>query len=408
MNHNANQRRIDNNSGKKKSQDEFRRQKARPVFVLGWIVVSITCILLVVFFFYPWRDTPMTRLSNLKRGPKVFRTKIPEAINNATNLYRGKITVVDQPLKQELPPQPTIAVPDQGHPKKETDFHTPIEPKIANVKKPPVAKVVPSQPVIALPEQGDPEQETEPRPPKESPTITETKTLVANAVPSQPTIAPAEKNEPRQEVEPRQPVESSTISETKPSVAKALPSQRIIAPTEKSEPPQEIEPRLPVKSQVKIEAMVPAEESSVSSQVVVSLPEPKEQLKNTDSRQADVRPQPEKENFKEKTEEQTIHSETWLLSQKSSHYTIQIMGVHKEELLFDFIESDQWLEQNKIAFYQTTFKDKPWFRLLYGVYSTKKDAQSAADAFPPKIRKSSPWIRRLSGVQKAIRKNSAQ
>jgi hypothetical protein len=408
MNHNADQRKINNDSGKKKGRDGFGRQKARPLLVLGWIAVGITCIVLVIFFFFPRLDFPIAGFSNLKRGSKVFRTKIPEEIKNAANLYRGKIPVVDQPVKQKLPPQPTIAAAEQVHPKKETEFHTPIEPKIANVKKPTVAKVVPSQPVMALPEQGDPEQETEPRLPKESPTIPETKPLVANALPSQPTIAPAEKNEPRQEVEPHQLAASPTIGETKPSVANALPSQPTIAPAEKSEPPQEAEPHQPVASQVKMEAMLPAEESPVSSQVVVSPPEPKEQLKNADPRQAEVRPQPEKEDFKGETEERTIHGETWLLSQKSSHYTIQIMGVRKEALLFDFVESAQLLKQNEIAYYRTTFKDKPWFRLLYGVYSTKKDAQSAADAFPPKIRKSSPWIRRLSGVQKAIRKNSSQ
>lgn len=275
MNHNADQRKIDNDSGTMKRQGIFQRLIARPLAVLAWLAVLIACISLVIFVFYPRFNSPMALLSNLKNGPKVFRTKIPEEINNAANIHRGKIPAVSQPVKQAPPSQPTIAVPEQDEPKKETDLHTPIEPKIANVKKPTVAKVVPSQPVIALPEQGDPEQETEPRLPKESPTITETKPLVANALPSQPTIAPAEKNEPRQEVEPHQPVESPTIKETKPSVANALPSQSTVAPAEKKEPRQEIEPRLPVESQVKMEARLPAEESSVSSRVVVSPPNQK-------------------------------------------------------------------------------------------------------------------------------------
>ena len=198
-------------------------------------------------------------------------------------------------------------------------------------------------------------------------------------------------------------MDSPTVKEAKPSVAKALPPQPAVASPDRSEPIQEAQPQQPLESQAKMETMVPAEESSVSSQVIVPPSEPKEWLENTDPRQAEVRPQPEEEGFKEKTEERIIQREKWILSQKSSHYTIQIMGVRKEALLFAFVESAQWLEHNEIAFYQTTFKDKPWFQLLYGVYATKKDAQSAAEKLPPKIRKSSPWIRRLSAVQKAIR-----
>jgi len=368
MNQNADQRRIDNDSGKMKRRGIFQQLIARPLLVLAWLAVGIACISLVIFVFYPRFNSSMGLLSNLKNGPKVFRTKILEETDNAANIHRGKIPAVSQPVKQALPSQPTIAIPEQDEPIKEPDLHASIEPKIANVTKPPVAKVVPSQPVIAPPEQGY----------------------------------------PKQEIKPHLPIESPIINETKPSVASALPSQQTFAQTEKSELPQEAEPHQPVESQVKMESMAPVEDSSVSSQVVVSPPEPKEQLENADPRQAEVRPQPEKEDFKGETEERAIHGETWLLSQKPSHYTIQIMGVRKEALLFDFVESAQLLKQNEIAYYRTTFKDKPWFRLLYGVYATKKDAQAAADAFPPKIRKSSPWIRRLSGVQKAILKNSAQ
>ena len=121
-----------------------------------------------------------------------------------------------------------------------------------------------------------------------------------------------------------------------------------------------------------------------------------------------LRPQPDKENVIEKSEERMVHNETWLLSQGPSRYTIQIMGTRNETLLYDFVKRNQLLEQNEIAFYQTTFQDKPWFQLLYGVYATKKDAQSAADSLPPNIRKSTPWIRRLSAVQKVIRNKTPQ
>ena len=302
-----------NDSGEKKRRGIFRRLIARPFLVLGWIAAGLACLLLAVFVFYPHRNAPMSLLSNLKTGPKIIHTKIPQEDRIAQNVFRAKIPTVDQALKS-----PT---------------------KIESV--PPVEKeALPSQPIVAPPVISEPQQKTELVRPAETQTKIETTPPVAQAVPSQPTETPPENNEPRRETEPVRPSETQT----------------------------------------KIEAILPAE----------------------------VHPQPVKEDVSEKTEERIIHREKWLLSQESSFYTIQLMGVRREALLFNFVEKNELLEQNEIAYYQTTFEDKPWFQLLYGIYATKKDAQSAADNLPPKIRKSSPWIRRLSAVQKAIQRKAAQ
>ncbi len=358
-------------SGEKKRRGIFRRLMSRPFLVLG----GIAFILLAVFVFHRYRNASISLLSDFKTGPKVFRTKIPEEIKIAQNLFRRKIPVVDQPVK---PP-------------------TKIE-RIPSVE----IKSVPSQPIVALPEKSEPQQETEPQ------TKIETTTPTAKAVPSQQIDAPPEETEPRRDTEPVEPVESQTkVETTLPVEKKAVPSQLAVAPPEKSEPQQETEPHPPVESQTKIEPILAAEEQSVYSQPNVAPSEQRELPERADLRQAEIRPQPVKEDVIEKTEERIIHSEKWLLSQESSYYTIQLMGARKEVLLFNFVEKYQFLEQNEVAFYQTTFKNKPWFQLLYGVYATKKDARSAADNLPPKIRKSSPWIRRLSGVQKAIRGKEA-
>jgi len=277
-------------------------------------------------------------LSDLKAGPRVFRTKIPEEILIAQNFFRGKFPVVNQPVK--------------------------IPAKIESL--PPVEKkVVPTQPFVALPEQREPQQETE---------------LAL-------------------------PLEIQTKIETTPPLTTAVPTQSADLSSEKSELQQEIAPYPPAEPQTKIERLPPVEkeEPSVSSQSILTPSDQMELPEKVDLRRAEVRPQPVKDDVIEKTQERIIHREKWLLSQSSSYYTIQLMGVRKEALLFNFVERNQLLEQNDIAFYQTTYKDKPWFQLLYGVYVTKKDAQAAADNLPLKIRKSSPWIRRLSAVQKTIR-----
>ncbi len=201
-----------------------------------------------------------------------------------------------------------------------------------------------------------------------------------------------------------QPVKPQNKTESLSPVAeKTVLSQKTDVPSEKSKLQKETEFIRPAETQTKIET-TPLPAKAVLAQPAEASPEKSEPQKEAEVvRQAEVRPQPAKEDVAEKTEERIIHNEKWLLSQEPSSYTIQLMGVRKEALLFDFVARNQLLKKNEIAFYQSMFKSKPWFQLLYGVYVTKKDAQSAADNLPPKIRKSSPWIRRLSAVQKAIR-----
>jgi septal ring-binding cell division protein DamX len=370
-----------NDSGEKKRRGFFQRLIARPFLVLGWIAAGLACLILAVFVFYPHRNAPLSLLSALKTGPKIFHKKIPEEIKIAQKIFRGKIPAVDQPVK----PQTKIeSIP-------------PFE-----------KKTLPSQSTDAAPEKIEPLRETALFQPEESQTEIETTPLVAQAKPFEPNIAPPEQIEPRRETALPQPMESPIINETTSPMAKAVPPQPIDAPSEKSEARQEAEPHPPAEPHTKIETILPAEEQSVSSQPTVAPSEQRELPEIADLRQAKVHPQPVKEDVIQKTEERIIHSEKWLLSQESSFYTIQLMGARKKVLLFNFVEKNRLLEQNEVAFYQTTFKDKPWFQLLYGVYATKKDAQAAADNLPPKIRKSSPWIRRLSSVQKAIRRKAAQ
>jgi septal ring-binding cell division protein DamX len=336
MSHTANQGLNNIDSGEKKSRGTFRRRMACPFFVLCCITVGIAVILLGIFLFSPQRNTPISLLSDLKAGPKVFRTNIPETIIIAQNFFRGKITVVVQP---------------NTHP--------------AKIKSlPPVEK---------------------------------------KAGLTQPIVAPPEHREPQQETELSQPLEIQTKFGTTPPLPTLVPTQSTDASSEKNEPQQEFGINPPVEPQSIVRTIQPTEEQSVSSQPAVVPSEKIELPVKTDLRRAEVRPQLVKKEVIRKTEGRIIHREKWLLSQGSSYYTIQLMGVRKEALLFDFVEKNQLLKQNEIAYYKTTFKDKPWFQLLYGIYATKKDAQAAADNLPLKIRKSSPWIRRLFAVQKTIR-----
>jgi len=422
MNQTADQWLKDNDSGEKKPRGIFRRLMSRPFFVLGVIAVGLACLLLAVFVFDAHRTAPISLLSALKIGPKVFRKKLPEEIKIAQNLFRGKMPAVDQPVNpqtkiESMPPvekttwpsQLVVAAPEKNELRGESELDRRAEPQIAVETAPAVVKAVPSQPTDAPPEKDEPRRESEPDQSAGSQITIETTPALVKTMPSQPTVAAPEKDEPRRESEPDQSAEPQIKIETTPPVAKAVLSQPTVAASEKSEAWRESEPDRPAEPQIKIETTVlPAEEQSISSQPTVAPSEQKKLTVNAERHQAAVRPPPVMDGVNQKTEKRSMRSEKWLLTQKSSYYAIQLMGARKEALLFDFVARNKLLEQNEIAFYQTMYKDKPWFQLLYGVYTTKKDAQSAADSLPPNIRKSSPWVRRLSSVQKAIRNYAAQ
>jgi len=133
-----------------------------------------------------------------------------------------------------------------------------------------------------------------------------------------------------------------------------------------------------------------------------------QEISDTRSAAASVTQRPEAAVEEPKEDERTIHRENWLLSQDAAYFTIQIMGVHNEELLLDFIEKNQLLQQNKIAYYESTFEDKQWYQLLYGMYPTRPEAESAVDQLPENIRRIGPWIRSLSTIQKVIRERELQ
>jgi DamX protein len=99
-----------------------------------------------------------------------------------------------------------------------------------------------------------------------------------------------------------------------------------------------------------------------------------------------------------------IRREKWLLSQKASAYTVQIIGVSSEKTLLDFVKRNPLLKPDELAYYESTFNGKPWFQLLYGIYPSRQAARAAADKLPENIQQAGPWIRQISSVQEVIGK----
>jgi DamX protein len=93
--------------------------------------------------------------------------------------------------------------------------------------------------------------------------------------------------------------------------------------------------------------------------------------------------------------------EQWLLRQKPSSYTIQLVGLQDEKGIAKFIRRHSL--SGPIAYYRTQRSGKPWYPVLYGVYPTRGRASAARSNLPESVVKTGPWVRSLNAVQKDIR-----
>ncbi|VAX10397.1 hypothetical protein MNBD_GAMMA26-175 [hydrothermal vent metagenome] len=96
----------------------------------------------------------------------------------------------------------------------------------------------------------------------------------------------------------------------------------------------------------------------------------------------------------------SIKREQWLLAQKSSAYTLQLIGLQDEASIRAFIKRHRL--QGKAAYFKATKKGQPWFALLYGAYPNRKTAVSARSKLPKRLRRADIWIRSLESVQTEI------
>ncbi len=99
-----------------------------------------------------------------------------------------------------------------------------------------------------------------------------------------------------------------------------------------------------------------------------------------------------------------IRREQWLLAQKPSDYTIQILGVRSERSLLAFVNEHQLNRSGHAAYYRSRFKGRVWFPLVYGSYPSVDEARGAIAGLPTQIRSMSPWIRKMSIIHSEIQK----
>lgn len=100
------------------------------------------------------------------------------------------------------------------------------------------------------------------------------------------------------------------------------------------------------------------------------------------------------------TSKTDVKREQWLLRQKPTTYTLQLISLKDEPTIRAFIKQHKL--QGKVAYFKTISKGQSWFALLYGVFPNRKTAVSAQSTLPKKLRKPDIWTRSLESVHASI------
>jgi DamX protein len=111
----------------------------------------------------------------------------------------------------------------------------------------------------------------------------------------------------------------------------------------------------------------------------------------------------DKQNLIEETvslETTNFKREQWLLQQDAGSYGLQIMGLHDQSALTQFIKDHDL--STSAAYYQKRHKGRDWFVLIYGVFPSSEDALIARKALPKTIQKMQPFLRTFSSIHKDI------
>lgn len=95
------------------------------------------------------------------------------------------------------------------------------------------------------------------------------------------------------------------------------------------------------------------------------------------------------------------HNEAWILQQRSTDYTFQLMGSWEHIEVVEFI--DKYALAGDVAEFESMRNGRVWYALIYGVYPDKKAALQASKQWPAPLNTLPSWLRRFDSVQKQIK-----
>lgn len=98
-------------------------------------------------------------------------------------------------------------------------------------------------------------------------------------------------------------------------------------------------------------------------------------------------------------------SENHLLELPSTHYVLQLMGLHdKAKLQRAMVKAGL---AGKVLIFHTYFHENDWYVAIYKHhYKTSKEAAQSIAKLPNSIKQLHPWVRSIAGVKRAIDKKS--
>ncbi|MES9966232.1 MAG: SPOR domain-containing protein [Sedimenticola sp.] len=215
------------------------------------------------------------------------------------------------------------------------------------------------------------------------------------------------------EAEPAQPLEEAADSvsaergpETVPEESGTPAPQPSMATKEKpapvaekvkdAKPAKPAEPRATEVVQAEIPVAAPVEDKlqpvnapkEEAAQEVTKTPQP---VKVEPARQVPA-----------KVKEVSLSDEAWLLQQKPTDYTLQLVGLGSEASARKFIK-DHGIK-GKARVFESSLKGRPWYSVVYGVYGGRSAAVSGREKLPPGIKKTGVWPRSYASIQDLIRK----
>jgi len=211
------------------------------------------------------------------------------------------------------------------------------------------------------------------------PPLSEPKTAPESALKLPPQVTPVEELEPILKIPEKHPTVSEAVT---PSVApKQVPATASI--NLKAEIPETAAPEKP--SVATIEMVKP-----IATPVK---PVPKIAIKPPATPKIKITPKP-------KPAKKEPRQEAWLLSQKPTAYTLQVIGLTDRSKIPAYIKRHKLA--GKIAYFKTSRNGQPWYPLLYGIYPDRAAAIAARPKLASKLRQKDIWTRSLESVHKEI------
>tara|TARA_R110002110_G_scaffold271566_3_gene487035 strand:- start:58107 stop:59543 length:1437 start_codon:yes stop_codon:yes gene_type:complete len=94
--------------------------------------------------------------------------------------------------------------------------------------------------------------------------------------------------------------------------------------------------------------------------------------------------------------------EQYLLSTKSSRYTLQLMGGTSEAGVKQFMKKNQL--EDKAYTYRKDVNGQPWYVVVLGDYQSRQEANQAAQQLPATVKQTvKPWVRKIGSIQSEIK-----